>query len=115
MARKASPRYRSAISNTPPSTPLNGFALSDLPPSAATVNARRTSSCTSAGKASKSLRAAFSHEIGRVLRISHMLTNLSTSVKHLQHGLRRVPSGLSLLADLSFHDVKIWTGSQNNH
>src|SRR5690349_19757718 len=77
MTRKASPRCRSAISNTPPSTPLKGLALSDLPPSAAIVSALNMSPCTSSGNSSKSLRAALIHEMGRVSLIPLMLANLS--------------------------------------
>ncbi|MDD5277932.1 MAG: hypothetical protein PHR16_17905 [Methylovulum sp.] len=45
---------------------LNGFALSDLPPSAAIVSASSMSPCTASGNSSKSLRAAFSHDMGLV-------------------------------------------------
>jgi len=45
---------------------LDGFALSDLPPSAAIVSASSMSLCTASGNSSKSLRAAFSHDMGLV-------------------------------------------------
>jgi hypothetical protein len=50
----------------PDPIPLNGLAMSALPPSAAMVNAARQTDFTSRGKRSKSFRAAFIQEIGRV-------------------------------------------------
>jgi hypothetical protein len=58
-----------AISNTPEPRPRRGFAISDLPPSAANVKAARQIVLASSGNFSNSFNAALIHETGRVFRV----------------------------------------------
>src|SRR5208282_6085853 len=101
--RNASPRSGSAISNTPDPKPCIGFAISDVPPSAAIVKAVRQIDLAPSGNFSNSLSAALIQEMGRVflvvgfdcLRLSttafsdpEMLSYMTTNVK----GRGRSPS-----------------------
>ena len=48
-----------------------GLAMSDLPPSAAMVNATRHTACAPSGNASNALRAEVTQDIGRVGFVIH--------------------------------------------
>src|SRR5277367_1966537 len=73
MTRKASPRWRNAISKTPPLTPLKGFASSAIPPRAAIESARGIHLDLDRESLEVAFCAPLSQEIGRIAIIGNVV------------------------------------------